>query len=603
MGKKKEKRASSIRTLMGYAGSHKKLTLLGCLLSGLSAVVGILPFVFVWYVARGVFAAMPKTGGEGLIRYGWMALAAALVSAAVYFAALMCAHLAAFRTATNMRKMAAKHLLDTPLGYFNANLSGRLRKQIDDNAALTETLLAHEIPDSVGGIVTPIAAVATLFLFDWRMGLVCLVPMVIAMFLLMPIMSGDTMKFFERYQRSGERLASEATEYVRGIPVVKVFQQTVYSFKGFHDAIMENRDLASGYAMLCRIPYTWFTIMMNSIFFFLIPAGMIIVGSSADGWGKLADLVFYIFFAPQLAFMMERIMYVGNAVMEAGEAVNKLENILNVQPLPKAETKGAVVTDNGAVEFDHVTFFYEGSEKPALRNISFRIPEGATYALVGPSGGGKTTAARMIPRFFDVMEGSVKVDGIDVRKLQAEELMKKIAFVFQDNRLFKKSIRDNIKAAKPDATDEEVLKAAEAAQCMDILDKIPGGLDAVIGTKGVYLSGGEIQRIALARAILKDAPIIVLDEASAFADPENEALIQKGFETLMKNKTVLMIAHRLSTVQHVDRIMAIEDGEITEAGTHVELLKKNGLYARMWAVYQKAADWKLNTGKESTVNA
>ena len=502
-----------------------------------------------------------------------------------------------------MRKVAARHLLDTPLGYFNANLSGRLRKQIDDNAALTETLLAHELPDAAGGIVTPIAAVVTLFLFDWRMGLVCLIPMVGAMCLLMPMMSGDTMKFFEKYQRSGERLSSEATEYVRGIPVVKVFQQTVYSFKGFHDAIMENRALGAGYATRCRAPYTWFTVMMNSIFLFLLPVGMILVASSADGWGKLADLVFYIFFAPQLAFMMERLMYVGTAFMEAGEAVNKLEGILSVRPLPESGARIDSFPDEGAVAFDDVSFCYEGAGTPAIRQMSFRIPKGQTYALVGPSGSGKTTAARMIPRFFDVTEGSVKVDGVDVRSFRTRDLMARIAFVFQDNRLFKKSIRDNIRAARPDASDDEILRAASAARCRDIIEKIPGGLDAVVGTKGVHLSGGEMQRIALARAILKDAPIVVLDEASAFADPENEALIQKGFEELMKNKTVLMIAHRLSTVRNADKILVIDGGRITESGTHKELLQKNGTYARMWADYQKAADWKLNAGKEATANA
>ena len=524
---------------------------------------------------------------------GWYALAAALLSAAIYFAGLMCTHLAAFRVATNMRKAAVAHLIDLPLGYFNANLTGRLRKQIDDNAALTETLLAHTIPDAVGGIVTPILAVVLLFVFDWRMGLACLIPMVIGLICLMTMMTGTGMKFFEEYQRAGERISAEATEYVRGIPVVKVFQQTVYSFKSFHAAILSYRDLASGYAMMCRMPYTLLTVVLNAMFLFLMPLGMVLIGGAADGWAVLADLVFYIFFAPQLAFMMERLMYAANAQMEAAEAVNKLEAILKESPLPEpAADSGSKPADSG-IFFENVTFSYDGADRPALTNVSFHLPQGEAWALVGPSGGGKTTIARLIPRFFDVQAGTVLLGGRDVRSIPTAELMEQISFVFQEVRLFKKSIRDNIRAARPDATEAEILHAAQLAQCGDILEKTPGGLDAVIGAKGVHLSGGEMQRIALARAILKDAPIVVLDEASSFADPENEAKIQKAFEALMKGKTVLMIAHRLSTVRNMDRILVVRDGEIAEEGKHDELLEKGGVYAVMWEEYQKAAQWKV----------
>ena len=572
---RKEKQPPVLGRLLEYAGGHKWLSVLGCGLSGVSAAVGIFPFVFVWYAARGI---LTPGGGvpAGLARYGWYALAAALLSAAVYFAGLMCTHLAAFRVATNMRKAAVAHLIDLPLGYFNANLTGRLRKQIDDNAALTETLLAHTIPDAVGGIVTPILAVVLLFVFDWRMGLACLIPMVIGLVCLMTMMTGRGMKFFEEYQRAGERISAEATEYVRGIPVVKVFQQTVYSFKSFHAAILSYRDLASGYAMMCRMPYTLFTVVLNAMFLLLMPLGMVLVGG-ADGWAVLADLVFYIFFAPQLAFMMERLMYAVNAQMEAAEAVNKLEAILRESPLPEP------AADSGSKRAD----------RPALTNVCFQLPQGETWALVGPSGGGKTTIARLIPRFFDVQAGAVLLGGRDVRSIPTAELMEQISFVFQEVRLFKKSIRDNIRAARPDATEAEILHAAQLAQCSDILEKTPGGLDAVIGAKGVYLSGGEMQRIALARAILKDAPIVVLDEASSFADPENEAKIQKAFEALMKGKTVLMIAHRLSTVRNMDRILVIRDGGIAEEGKHDELLEKGGVYAAMWEEYQKAAQWKV----------
>ncbi|MFR1786476.1 MAG: ABC transporter transmembrane domain-containing protein [Ruthenibacterium lactatiformans] len=372
---KKEKQPPVLGRLLEYAGGHKWLSVLGCGLSGVSAAVGIFPFVFVWYAARGI---LTPGGGvpAGLARYGWYALAAALLSAAIYFAGLMCTHLAAFRVATNMRKAAAAHLIDLPLGYFNANLTGRLRKQIDDNAALTETLLAHTIPDAVGGIVTPILAVGLLFVFDWRMGLACLIPMIIGLVCLMTMMTGRGMKFFEEYQRAGERISAEATEYVRGIPVVKVFQQTVYSFKSFHTAILSYRDLASGYAMMCRMPYTLFTVVLNAMFLLLMPLGMVLVGGAADGWAVLADLVFYIFFAPQLAFMMERLMYAVNAQMEAAEAVNKLEAILRESPLPEpAADSGSKPADRG-ISFENVTFSYDGADRPALTNVSFHCRRG-----------------------------------------------------------------------------------------------------------------------------------------------------------------------------------------------------------------------------------
>ena len=487
---RKEKQPPVLGRLLAYAGGHKWLSVLGCGLSGVSAAVGIFPFVFVWYAARGI---LTPGGGvpAGLARYGWYALTAALLSAAVYFAGLMCTHLAAFRVATNMRKAAAAHLVDLPLGYFHANLTGRLRKKIDDNAALTETLLAHTIPDAVGGIVTPVLAVGLLFVFDWRMGLACLIPMVIALVCLMTMMTGTSMKFFEAYQRAGEHISAEATEYVRGIPVVKVFQQTVYSFKSFHVAILSYRDLASGYAMMCRMPYTLLTVVLNAMFLFLMPLGMVLIGGAADGWAVLADLVFYIFFAPQLAFMMERLMYAANAQMEAAEAVNKLDAILRESPLPEpAADSGSKPADSG-ISFENVTFSYDGADRPALTNVSFHLPQGEAWALVGPSGGGKTTIARLIPRFFDVQAGAVLLGGRDVRSIPTAELMEQISFVFQEVRLFKKSICDNIRAARPDATEAEILHAAQLAQCGDILEKTPGGLDAVIGAKGVYLSGGE----------------------------------------------------------------------------------------------------------------
>lgn len=590
----KQKKPSSLARILSYAGGHKNLTILGCILSALSAVLGLAPYLCVWLVARSVLSTWPSLDGAlDLGRFGWMAVWFAIGSILLYFAALMSTHIAAFRTARNIRRAAMTHVLKLPLGFFTGNQSGRLRKLIDDNAGLTEDLLAHKLPDLAATAVTPIAAIIVLFLFDWRMGLLCLLTMVLALLSMCLMMGGKNAGFFHRYQQEIERMSGEAVEYVRGIPVVKVFQQTVYSFKSFHAAILSYRDLASGYAMMCRMPYTLLTVVLNAMFLFLMPLGMVLIGGAADGWAVLADLVFYIFFAPQLAFMMERLMYAVNAQMEAAEAVNKLEAILKESPFPEPAADSGSKPADSSISFENVTFSYDGADRPALTNVSFHLPQGEAWALVGPSGGGKTTIARLIPRFFDVQAGAVLLGGRDVRSIPTAELMEQISFVFQEVRLFKKSIRDNIRAARPDATEAEILQAAQLAQCGDILEKTPGGLDAVIGAKGVYLSGGEMQRIALARAILKDAPIVVLDEASSFADPENEAKIQKAFEALMKGKTVLMIAHRLSTVRNMDRILVIRDGEIAEEGKHDELLEKGGVYAAMWEEYQKAAQWKV----------
>ena len=596
----KEKKESSLSKLMDYAGGHKRLTLLGCTLSGVSALLSVAPYICIWFVARGVFNALPDlSGGGGLIQYGWLAVILAVAGMLVYFAALMCTHLAAFRTARNMRKAAARHLMDVPLGYFSSQQSGRLRKQIDDNAGMTETLLAHQLPDLVGAIVTPLAAAVLLFVFDWRMGIICLVPMILGAFLLTRMMGWKNARFFSRYQRAMEDMSAEATEYVRGIPVVKVFQQTVYSFKSFYTSIMGYSNMASDYAMSCRAPMTGFTTVLNGTFLLLIPAGMLLCGWASDGWGALADFLFYLLFSPLCALMMTRIMYASEALMQADEAVHQLDKILEVKPLAEAAKPGKA--KGASVELKNVTFRYPGAGGPALRDVSFRVPEGATVALVGPSGGGKTTAASLIPRFWDADEGQVLVGGVDVRQLSTSELMDKVAFVFQDTRLFKTSLLENIRAARPDATKEQVLAAARAARCGDILEKLPAGLDTVVGAGGVYLSGGEQQRIALARAILKDAPIVVLDEATAFADPENEALIQKAFESLTKGKTVLLIAHRLSTVQNADQILVLKEGQIVERGGHEELLARGGVYAGMWKDYQTSAKWKVGSGDKEAL--
>ena len=543
-----------------------------------------------------MLAAYPDvTGASGIVRWGWMAVWFAVANILVYFAALMCTHIAAFRTARNMRHTGVAHILELPLGFFTGNQSGRLRKIIDDNAALTEDLLAHKLPDLTAAVVTPIAAVILLFAFDWRMGLLCLLTMILAFVCMASMMGGKNAGFFHRYQQEIEKMSAEAVEYVRGIPVVKVFQQTIYSFKAFYAAIQSYSDLASQYAMSCRNGQTSFLTCINGGFALLIPAALLLA-SGGNVWEVLTDFIFYALFAPACGAMINRIMYASESVMEANEAVMKLDHILEQKPLE--ETDHPKKPGNETVSFEHVTFRYPGTEHPALKDVSFTVKEGTVTGLVGPSGGGKSTAASLIPRFWDVQGGHVRIGGVDVRDMDSRELMKHVAFVFQDTKLFQVSLLENIRMSRPSATVEEVKAAAHAAQCDDILEKLPAGLDTVVGTKGVYLSGGEAQRIALARAILKDAPIVVLDEATAFADPENEALIQKAFRELTRGKTVIMIAHRLSTVQNADKILVIDKGSVREQGSHEELLAAGGLYAEMWSDYQKAAAWKVERGEE-----
>ena len=572
--------------MFGYAGKFHVLTVLGCVLSGISTILSMLPFVCIWLVIRDLIQAFAD-GDISLAtesaHYAWMAVVFAAASILVYFIALNCTHLAAFRTATNMRKTAIHHIVTLPLGYFSQNASGRLRKIIDDNAGLTEGFLAHQLPDLTGAAVMPVAVIILIFLFDWRLGICCLIPMGISVIFLKQMMGGDN--------------AQEAVEYIRGIPIVKVFQQTIYSFKNFHTAIEEYEKFASGYALKCRIPLTGFTVTLNGTFVLLIPVAMFIlsgVSGQAAYENVVLDFLFYSLFTPVCATMMNRIMFASEQLMAAKSAVSRVDEILQEQPLKEPEQP--LIPADASIVFSDVSFAYPGAKEKALDHISFEVPTGKTVALVGASGSGKSTAASLIPRFYDVQSGSVTIGGVDVRNIEKRELMKRVAFVFQNTRLFKDTLHNNIKAARPDATREEVMKAANEAQCKDIIDRLPDGLDTLVGTGGTYLSGGENQRIALARAILKDAPIIVLDEATAFADAENEHQIQLAFERLTQNKTVLMIAHRLSTIQDADLILVFKDGQIAERGTHEELLNLNGIYSSMWKDYQTSIAWKV--GKE-----
>lgn len=596
-GEIRMKKDSEISRMFQFAGNRHWLTILGMILAGLSTILSMIPFVCIWFVVRDMLNAL-VAGDISLAAhsttYAWWAAGFSVLSILLYFIGLCCSHLAAFRTATNMKKAAMHHVVKLPLGYFGANGSGRLRKVIDDNAGLTEAFLAHQLPDLTGAVVMPIAVLVLIFVFDWRLGLCCLVPLAISVVFLKQMMGGDNAGFMEGYMTALETMNKEAVEYIRGIPVVKVFQQTVYSFKKFHAAIEEYEKYASGYALKCRIPLTGFNVALNGTFILLIPvAGMILAGVSGQAAYQdvLLDFLFYSLFTPICTTMMNRVMFASEQLMAAKSAVTRIEAVLNEEPL--ADPAEGKEPEDASVTFENVSFQYPGAEEKALDGVTFDIPAGKTVALVGASGSGKSTAAKLIPRFYDVTEGRILVGGVDVRKIEKRMLMDRIAFVFQNTKLFKDTLLENIRAARPEATKEEVMRVVEAAQCKEIIDRLPDGLDSIVGNGGTYLSGGENQRIALARAVLKDAPIVILDEATAFADAENEHQIQLAFEKLTKGKTVLMIAHRLSTIQDADMILVFDQGRIIEWGTHESLLTQNGKYASMWKDCQTSIHWKV----------
>lgn len=587
-----EKRGN-IAQLLDFAGNRKILTYIGCALSALSMLVSFAPYLCIWLVARDLLAVAPNwSEASNIGNYGWAALVFAIISIVLYFAALMCTHLAAFRCASNMRKQTTEHLMNTALGYFDTHASGALRRVVDGCASETEGLLAHKIPDTAGSLAMIVGMLVLFFIFDWRLGLVCLVPVIISILCMFYMMGGRGMEFMTKYQDALVRMNQTGTEYVRGIPVVKVFQQTVYSFKAFYDAIQDFSHMAREYAVTwCRIPQSLSLTVINGAVVFLIPVVLLLLPGETN-WGVfIADVAFYAIFTAIIPTAMTRVMFMSEAAQVSVDALQRIKGILKA-PIIEPVSAGKMPVD-ASIVFDRVSFAYEGADRNALEEITFSVPSGSTVALVGPSGSGKSSAAALVPRFWDVLRGSVSVGGVDVRAIDPKVLMDKVAFVFQSNRLFKQSILENVRASRPDATREEVLEALHAAQCDDIIVKLPEGIDTVYGTKNVYLSGGEVQRLMLARAILKQADIVVLDEVTAFADPENEALIQKAFNKLTQGRTVLMIAHRLSTVRNADCIVVLSEGRVAEQGTHKELLDYGGLYARMWADYERAATWRI----------
>ena len=592
------KKQSNLSRLMGYAGKHKILTYLSWILSATSALLALVPFWYIWRIIHDVLKVAPDFArAENITRYGWSAVLSAILSILVYIAALMCSHMSAFRVAANIRKELMRHIAALPLGVTEKYGSGKLRRTVNDASAATETYLAHRLPDKAGAIATPIGLLFLLLVFDWRLGLLSLVPVVLGFLIMMKMTGKDMEQRMKEYQNALSDMSNEAVEYVRGIPVVKTFGQTIFSFKRFKATIDNYEKWVIAYTKALRLPMMFYTTAINGVFAFLIAGGILFTRSGVTN-ELLLNLIFYIVITPVIGTTLTKIMFMSEDAMIVSDAMGRIDEVLDEKPLSESPVNN-IPSDNSIV-LEHVTYSYDG-EKNALDDISLRIKPGQTIALVGASGGGKTTLANIVTRFFDPDEGCILIGNTDIREIPKETLMNKVSFVFQNSRLIKASILENVRMAKPGATREEIIRALKAAQCMDIIEKLPNGIDTVVGTNGVYLSGGEQQRIAIARAVLKNAPILILDEATAFADPDNEVLIQQALSALSKGelnsnspgKTVIMIAHRLSSITDADCIYVLQDGKIAESGTHSKLIERNGIFTRMWKNYSEAAEWRI----------
>ena len=588
----KEKKRNSFSVLMHYAGSNKYFLYAAVVLAVISAWIALIPFYDIWRIIREVLEVRPNfSEAVNISRYGWQAVGFALLGMVFYIAALMCSHKAAFRVQANMRIDMMKHIMKLPLGYIEAEGTGKIRKIVTDSSAATETFLAHNLPDKAVSFATPIGLLVMMMAFDWRLGLISLIPAVIAFALMGTLMMGPKMaEDMKQYQNALETMSAEAVEYVRGIPVVKTFGQTVFTFKRFKAAIDKYEKWTLGYTKNMLLPMVAFTTAANGIFAALIIAAFKLTSHGVTN-DFILNLFFYVLITSVLTVTLMKVAYAGESQMIVDDALNRMYEILGTEPL--SESKKHEKPQDPSITLDNVIFAYENSEVNAIDGIDLSVKAGEHIALVGPSGGGKTTLASLIARFWDVKRGAVKIGGADVRNIPSDELMKYVSYVFQDSKLLKMSIMDNVRMGRPDATDEEVMQALRDAQCMDIIEKFPDGVNTMIGSKGIYVSGGECQRLSIARAFLKNAPVLILDEATAFADPDNERLVQQAFEKLSKDKTVIMIAHRLSTVTNADCIYVLSDGKIAESGRHSELVAKNGIYSRMWNEYNKSVNWQV----------
>ena len=594
----KTKKQSALSRLMDIAGNHKYFSYASCVLAVISAWVALIPFYNVWRIIKEILEVRPDfSKATHITSYGWQAVGFALLAMVFYIAALMCSHKAAFRVQANMRTRMMEHIMKLPLGYVEAEGTGKIRKIVTDSSAATETFLAHNLPDKAVSVATPIGLLAMMFIFDWRLGLISLIPAALAFIIMGSMMMGPKMaEDMKQYQNSLETMSAEAVEYVRGVPVLKTFGQTIFSFKKFKSAIDEYEKWTLDYTKSMMLPMIGFTVFANGIFGALIIAAYALGGNTVTDTFVL-NIIFYILITSVLTTTLMKVAYAGESQMIVEDALKRMDLVLDTKELPSVAT-GEKVND-ASIKLSDVTFSYDESKQNAIDGITLDIKAGEHVAFVGPSGGGKTTLASLIARFWDVKSGSIKIGGVDVRNIETSELMNQVSYVFQDSKLLKTSILENVRMGRPDATDEEVLQALKNAQCSDIIEKLPQGVNTVIGSKGTYVSGGEMQRLSIARAFLKNAPILILDEATAFADPDNERLVQQAFENLSKDKTVIMIAHRLSTITNADNIYVLKDGKIAEAGTHDKLLEKGGIYTHMWKEYNKSVNWQV--GKAGAV--
>lgn len=580
--------------LASFAGGRRYLTYASLLLSAVSAALSVVPYYYIWLILDEVLAAYPDLGdATGIVHNGWMAVGFTVLSVALYIAALMCSHLAAFRIAKNMKKRALAHVMTLPPGAFDMMGSGKVRRIINDSAEATHTYAAHQLPDLAGSVVLPISIVVMLFFFDWRLGIACIVPIAVSIAVMYTMMGNKVLaEFMGVYQGALGDMNKEAVEYVRGISVVKTFQQTVHTFQTFKESILRYGEFASGYARWCKKRMVAYMVFANLSFAFLILAAMAITGGLENATPEfISDFLFYVVFSPLVAILLVRIMYSSEDGYKVDDALSRIDGLMAMEPLP--ETGDPKIPDDMTVRFEGVTFTYPGSDRPAVEAVSMTMRPGTVTALVGPSGSGKSTIASLAARFWDPQQGRISIGGIDLRDISSKDLSGLESYVFQSNTLLRDTLLNNVRLGRPDATPEQVSEALRQAQCEDIVAKLPNGLDTPIGPGGVYLSGGETQRVAVARAILKGSPIVILDEATAFADPENEHLVQKAFEKLAEDRTVLIIAHRLTTVRNADCICVVDGGRIREIGTHAELMEEGGEYRRMWEDYQRSLTWRV----------
>lgn len=590
---KKEKKSSNFSRLMGYAGNLKYLTYTSWILSFISAAVSLLPLVYVFRIISEVIEAAPDfSKATSVVHNGIMAVVFSIVTILMYFVGLMCSHVAAFRIGSNIKRELLEHIIKLPLGFSEQMGSGKIRKIINDSSAAAETYLAHNLPDMAGAVATPLGMAVIMFAADWRFGLVTLIPIICGFMCMMQMTGAQMQEDMKKYNNALEDMNNEAVEYVRGIPVVKTFGQTVHSFSRFKASIENYSKFCMAYTKKARQPMLFFTLFINSTFAFLIALAVILTsGGTNISQDIVLNFIFYVIITPIITTMLNKVMFMSEGSMNVNDAFMRIDSLLTLKPFDESENKKS--PENYSVAFEGVSFSYNNDENFALKDVSFRVEQGKTLALVGVSGSGKTTIASLIARFRDVTEGAVKIGGVNIKDIDKNELTDTVSYVFQDSRLLKRTVLDNVRLGRPNADDKEVLQALEKAQCSDIIAKLPNGVNTVIGAKGVFLSGGEMQRIAIARAILKNSPIVILDEATAFADPENEYLVQRSFTELAKNKTVIMIAHRLSTIKNCDNIIVLDKGKISEQGRHDELLQKNGVYKKMWDNYCSSAEWKV----------